>query len=397
MNFESRILKGVLLLPFMLALQAQAIDFIATNSYIIAEDQIVSEEQWVAAGRVDVEGTFKNDLFVTSGGPLRLNGSYEGNVWGAAAVDITLGGRCERNVRLAGKSVRLDGVIDGNVMAIAETIIATTNAIIGGNVRLIGTSIILEGSVAGNVSITSARIATLGGTINGNANVAAPDILVSRDMQILGDLSYTANKELVLPEGVVGGKLERIIPPSPPLFSMERLLSRSLWFVAALLVGISFVSLFPMTTAMATQLAKKSPLKCLLVGFLASGALPMFGLMCVSSIVGVPLGALTLAAWGIIFYLSRIIVGLVLGTLILRTVSTSMGRILLAMALGLAIIYLASLFPAIGIPVQMTVLWVGMGSLILALLQKRQMIIKIPKELQHLKELRDEKYKPEED
>jgi len=381
----------------LLALHAHATDFLATNVYRVVAGQTIANEQWVAAGIAETEGTFKNDLFISSGGQLTLNGTYEGNIWGTSGGGTVMGGRCERNVRLAGKSVRIDGYVGGNVMAMAETIIVTTNAVIGGNVRLIGTSVILEGDIKGDASISAVRIVTLGGSIGGNTKVAAPDILFSRDTHIVGDFSYTANKELVPAAGVVDGKLERIVPQSQPLFSADRLASRAMWFLAAFLAGIPFIALFPMTTAMASQLVRKSPWKCLLVGFLASGALPVLGIiLCVSSIIGIPLGTLALALWGVMFYLSRIVMGLVLGTLILRTVGTSISRVLLAMALGLGIIYLATLVPTLGVPVQMTVVWMGMGALILALLRKRQLIIQMPQELQQLEKLRDEKYNPKE-
>jgi hypothetical protein len=147
---------------------------------------------------------------------------------------------------------------------------------------------------------------------------------------------------------------------------------------------------------MASQLIRRSPWKCLLVGILASGALPIFGIMCISSMVGVPLGALLLASWAVMGYLSRIIAGLVIGTLILRGKSSSIGKVLGAMALGLALIYASTIQPSIGIPVQMMVLWLGMGSFILALIEKRRLILQVPQNLEKLEQLRDEKFNPEE-
>lgn len=379
-----------------LALQTYATDFLATNVYQVAAGQTIAGEQWVAAGIAETEGHFKNDLFISCSGQLGLNGTYEGNIWGAAGDSATLGGHCERNVRLAGKSVQIDGAIDGNVLAMAETIIVTTNAAIGGNASLVGTSIILEGAIKGNVSITAARVVTLGGTIEGNVRVIAPDILFSRETHIGGDLSYGANKELIPADGVLAGKLKRIVPQNPPLFSADRLASRAMWFLAAFLAGVPFIAFFPMTTAMASQLAKKKPWKCLLVGFLASGALPVIAIMCVSSIIGIPLGILALALWGMMLYLSRIVVGLVLGTSILRKGGASLSRVMLAMALGLAIIYLATMVPTIGVPVQIAVVWMGMGALILAMLQKRRLIIQVPDELKQLEELKQQNQHKEE-
>ena len=379
-------------LSFLLAFaaQAQAIHFSSTNAYLVTEDQTVNEETWIATGTAQTEGTFKNDLFILAANNLLLNGTYEGNVWGIGSNNAEMGGACERNLRLLGKTIVIQGAVGRNVMTLADTIVIATNAVVEGDLKLLGNSIVIEGHTAGNVSITATRLVTVGGTIAGDAEIVAPAILFSREAHIGGNLTYTASKEIVPGEGVVAGTIERIVPQAPPIFSMTRLLSRSLWFIAALMAGIPFITLFPMTTAMASQLARTAPWKCLLVGFLASGALPLFGIACVSSVIGVPLGALILASWGILLYLSRIIMALMIGTLLLRPgAGASAGRILLAMALGLAIIYLATFFPAIGFPVQLAVIWIGSGALLLALLQKRRLIIQVPQELKQIEELKN--------
>jgi cytoskeletal protein CcmA (bactofilin family) len=392
------ILKRTLtVLAFAAALQAHAVDFIATNTYVVGSDTTVADEQWVFSGISQTDGTFKNDLFMISGNPINLNGTFEGNVWAAASMEAGLNGHCERNLRLSSKTVRINGRLDGNAMAVADTIIIGTNAVIKGDVRLLGSSIILEGRIDGDAKLTAARVATLGGTIKGRVDITAPDILFSKDTAIGGDLNYTAAKEIFPPEGAVTGQLNRIAPKAEPMFSAARLQSKFLWFIAAILAGIPFITLFPMSTAMASQLVRKAPWKCLFIGFLASGALPMFGLMSISSIVGVPLGILLLASWGVMFYVSRIVMGLVIGTLILRSVGTSIGRVVLAMAIGLAIIYAASIVPSIGVPVSIMVLWLGMGSLILALLEKRRLIIQVPQNLKQLEELRNEQNQSTED
>ena len=95
-----------------LAAQAHAISFISTNSYLVAENESIAQEQWVSALLAETEGTFKKDLFIVAGGQLLLNGTYEGNVWGANSAEIMMGGDCKRNLRLMGKTVRIAGSVD---------------------------------------------------------------------------------------------------------------------------------------------------------------------------------------------------------------------------------------------------------------------------------------------
>ena len=67
------------------------------------------------------------------------------------------------------------------------------------------------------------------------------------------------------------------------------------------------------------------------------------------------------------------------------------------MTLGLALIYVATI-PAgpVSLIAQSLVLWFGMGSLILALIEKRRLILQVPANLKKLETLRDEKFNPEE-
>lgn len=386
-----------ILLLFSLSGAAHATEFLATNDYLVAAEQTVSDELWVLADTIQAEGSFENDFFAVSAGDTSLKGTCEGNLWSASSTTITLDGVCRRNVRLAGQTLRIDGSIDGNLMAMGNTIVLGPAATINGNVRLMGSSVVVEGTIKGTATINSARAVTLGGLIEGDAKVTSAEIILPPTARINGNLSYTSSQELIPADGVVGGELQRITPKPPPFFSIDRVKTHAMWFFAAFLVGVPFITTFPMTTAMASLLARKSPLKCLAVGFIASFLLPVLGLMSISSLIGLPLGALILASWGILAYVSRIIMALMIGTLILKTGNTSIGRVLLAMASGLAIIYLATLIPSISLPVQLTIVWMGMGSLLLALQQKRRMIIQIPEDLKHLEELRNKKHNPTEE
>jgi cytoskeletal protein CcmA (bactofilin family) len=390
----------VLLFALAIAAQAHAISFISTNTYTVGTGETVAEEQWVSAVTAITEGTFKKDLFIMAGGELLLNGTYEGNVWGANSAGAKMSGTCRRNVRLIGKTVRLDGSVNGNAMALADTISITTNTVVAGSMKLFGNSIVLEGITKGDVSITASRIVTLSGIIEGNVDITAVppcEIILQRDTRIGGNLTYTASKELVPAEGIVSGQIKRSLPQPTPAFSKPQLISRLMWFFAAFIAGVPFISLFPMTTAIASQLVRTSPWRCLWVGALCSLALPMFGIMCISSIIGIPLGALLFGGWAFMVYTSRIIMGLVIGTLVLRSSSTSFGRVLLAMSTGLAIIYVAASIPAISLSVNITFISMGSGALLLGLFQKRRLIIQMPDELKRIEELKKQNNNKQED
>ena len=375
-----RLNNSILSLALFLFPAIPSFGLISTNTYAVASNQVVAAETWVLCSDATPAGTFENDLFIGTTGQsnLLLSGTYLGNVWAGSYSDVVFSGAAQRNLRLAGVNVRINGTVEGNLVVFGvNSITIGTNAMIHGSVQLHSmNSIIQKGTIDGAATLSSQTTVTLGGRIKGSVDVRATEIVLSNHARLESDLSYLSQNEIFPDEDMVSGKLTRKTAPSP--YSLAHLQNQMIWFIAALIAGMPFISLFPGTAAIGSMLVRKSPMKCLLVGFIASFVLPMFAVVGILSTFGFSLGALLLAAWGMILYLSRILVGLIIGTLILRTSNTSFARLLLSLALGLAIIYtLSFLSSALGGIVQLFVVWIGSGALLLSINQKRRMIIQV--------------------
>jgi cytoskeletal protein CcmA (bactofilin family) len=384
----SRYRKFILPALLLVSPQVMALEFASEDVFTLPEDGTISNELWLITGATDIQGTVQDDLFVMAGTNLQFKGTFEGNVWGLGA-GVILNGTAERNVRLAGQTVQVDGKVGGNVLACGTTVKINPDAKIEGSLGLLGQTVIVEGTTDGNV-FAMAQSVTLSAEIGGDVRITSPFIVVQPNTVIRGDLNYTSSKELVLPEGVVKGKLVRAADPSKqknPVTSGD-LVSHFLWYVAAIFAGLPFLALFPLTSALASQAAHKSPGRCLWIGALSFIVLPVFGIMCVFSIIGLPLGFLMLAFWGILMYVSRIIAGLVIGSLLLRRKSTSFLQILQALATGLFVIYVGLAIPLINWSVFLVVTWIGMGALLIGVSQKKQLVFQIPQQLRNLAELK---------
>ena len=59
-------------------------------------------------------------------------------------METVVSGTAERNVRITGKVVRIEGSIEGNLMILADTVTISNTASIGGTVRLIADKAILK-------------------------------------------------------------------------------------------------------------------------------------------------------------------------------------------------------------------------------------------------------------
>lgn len=373
-------MRNILIALLLLPLFATA--FTIKNQYIIPAEQQIEDEQWVLATIAQPDGIFLNDVSILCANPLSFTGTYEGNVNGIAGMETVVSGTAKRNVRITGKVVRIEGSIEGNLMILADTVTISNTASIGGTVRLIADKAILEGSIGGDLHITAGTLLTLDGTIAGNAHIKARETLIADGLRVAGDFTYRTDQILLIDPAQVGGTiLKENTSPAVSPFSIAQLKSRSLWLVAAFISGALYLLLFPGQAAHATHLIFSAPLKCSLIGFLASGVLPIIGVFCLTSLVALPTGLLMLGLWGAWVYLSQIITACLIGILLLKLRGAEAGKLLLASAIGLLLLSLIGLIPGLGVPIQAVSLWLGMGAILQAIFLKRSETVMLAKRL----------------
>ena len=372
-------MKQLLIALILLPIYSHA--FTITNQYITSGKEQINDEQWIIATVATPDGLFLNDISIICANPLIFSGTYEGNVNGIGGMETHLEGIAKRNVRIAGKIARIDGSISGNLSVIADTVTISKKAKIGGNVRVIADKAIIEGSILGNLDVMTGNLLTLDGNVGKNAQLKSREIIVANNLNVLGDFNYLADEPLIINSKQVGGniyKIEDSIAISP--LSPAKLKSRGIWLFAAFLSGILYLLIFTNQAHQALHYMYSSPLKCILIGFLASGVTPLIGVFCLTSLIGIPTGIFTIGLWGAWVYLSKIITACLVGIFVLKLMGMEKGRFLLASAIGLLLLSLIGLIPGLEIPIQAVSLWLGMGAILQTIFLKRSNIIMIEKE-----------------
>lgn len=355
-------------------------NFISTNTFSVGSEELLAGENWVYSQTGIVAGVVEDDLFLLSN-QLRLDGSFSNDVW-AVATSADFNGSAGDRIRLAGQRIVVAGKAKGGLTALGETVKCDKNCDVSGEMLLLGNDVIFEGICRGPAQIIASR-ATLKGQIDGDLRLIAKDIVVAADCRIGGDLVYSAPKELFLPKsGIVDGELLRQKPARKRIEwkkeSLSILLSQGLWFLGAVIVGIPLVSVFSVFTIMSVDLLKRETWRCLFTGFATLFLLPLFAFMIIGSVIGIPLALILAALYGILVYLSKYPVAMLLGILILRGRRPASFRgVLLIMVVGLAAIYLLTSLPYIGGTIQMVVTVYGLGALVGTLVSKRQRVIRI--------------------
>ncbi len=292
----------------------------------------------------------------------------------AAGDSVIFKGQAREDVRLAAlETARLEGRFEQSLWAAGKTVAMKPESLVEKDAALVGESVIVEGHVAGGLYVAAYR-ATLRGKVDGNVRILADDISILPGTEIGGNLVYTSKKELFLNDQVMlGGQLIRkslqagALPNQPADF--QSLLSLQIfYYLAALVAGIPFVTLFPNLTGRAVRQVRISMWKCALVGLVVFCLLPLLGLFALLTLIGLPLGLLLLAAYFIMLYLAKIFVALAVGGAVFRWKGPqSFSRAFSALSMGLLVLYTAEVLPWIGGAIWMLVVFMGLGALALAL------------------------------
>ena len=320
-----------------------------------------------------------------------LNLTEYPNTYYAGGDNIVANGHFFNDVIIAGNNVTIDGIVDGDVIAAGANIII--NAEIRGNIRAAGNSVTINGTVKKNTTIFAGQIminatanlerdltafggildiySPVAGKVYANAgqisinNILANDVDLNESSQlsigaagkILGNLEYqaTADQALTNMEDKVEGQVIRQEPSAEKKNAAEKnILSKyttaSFWLwsiiklLSLLLTGLIFVNIFKdKTTAAVTQM-HCCPGKNLLRGIIISICAPFLCFIAMLTVIGLPLGLISLLAYGITIYLAMIIAGTAMGKAILPNTKSLVGPAFL----GIIILWLIKLIPFVG-------------------------------------------------
>lgn len=310
-------------------------------------------------------------------GPVFLSG---------VALDVT--GRVVGDVYASGQSVTISGDVTGDVIAAAQTISVTGT--VDGDVRLFAQDVAITGDVSqsGTVAASSLTIAETGSLgddlvaaaatidIAGDVgrNVVASVARFTIDGTVGGDVKYASDQEARIGAGAVEGTVERIEPPRTPRMEVSPWAIFIGWFLGAVYAFVA-LSLIMLLTALlvprwldrVTDRLMPSPWRALLVGFIASLAVPFALLPAALTIIGAPLALAGALVWTVMVLATFVFSAYYLGRLLLRDRHHPVPTALL----GGAILIVALQIPWLNVVVWLAMVFFGLGAQLLAIHHQR--------------------------
>jgi cytoskeletal protein CcmA (bactofilin family) len=292
------------------------------------------------------------------------------------------------DVYAAGQSITISGDVTGDVIAAAQTI--TITGTVDGDVRVAAQDVVISGAVARSGTVAASSISvtdtgSVGTDLVGVASTTGISGAVGRDVRLSVDrlmIDGTVGRDLVydsdtvarIADGAVTGSMERIVPTPATEVEVSGWAAVAGWLLGLLyaLIALSFVTLaagllLPRLLHRVTDRLVPSPWTALLVGAIASFAVPAALFALLVSVVGAPIALAGVLVWTVLTLATFVFGAAWIGRLMFHDrrsplVSSLVGGVILITALQI---------PWLNVLVWIGMVWFGLGAQLLELHARR--------------------------
>lgn len=326
-----------------------------------------------AGGMLNLTEPVAGDAFLTAG-HVATASEVTGDLV-AMGGEVSIGGAIGDDLYAAGGSVQFDAIVNGNARVAAGEINVGPATVVAGGVSLTGGQIAFEG-VAHNYLKASGGTVRLDGEVIGDAEVRAKELVIGPSARIGGRLIYHGPSEpTVAEEAVITGGIEfhpqdagRFVHDARPRARDAATgLGTFLWFLGMFVAGALFVLLLPRFTSEAAAAIGRKPLPALGLGLAILLCVPFVAVVLVVTIIGIPVALLLMSLYLLVLFLGWITAALFVaqrGLAALRPGRpVARGGQLLALLLGLAVLWLLRQLPLVGGLIGFVALLAGIGAL----------------------------------
>ncbi|HXF61469.1 MAG TPA: hypothetical protein VNK95_07625, partial [Caldilineaceae bacterium] len=259
-------LAGVMLL--LGAATALAAEVAGGETYVLPRGQVVSDDLYVAASEVVIEGTVEGDL-VVAGGYIEISGVIMGDLL-AAGAGLVVSGAVQDDARLAGSGVLVTGNIGDDLVAagggwpgaqfmpmpvggrtVAQGVQVANGATVGGDSYLAGGVGVVAGSIGGDLNAALGGL-TFSGQVMGDANLAGDQLTIRETARVNGALTVSSDEPTDVPEPVAV-TVRREVVEREPRTSLDLLRDLLWWLLRTALIVVGLAVLGWVIWALAPQ------------------------------------------------------------------------------------------------------------------------------------------------
>ena len=341
-----------------------------SDSIFVASDETISGNLMAAAESIIIDGSISGDLMAI-GSSITVNGRVEGDII-ALAQNIIINGEVGGNVRVIGSYININGLIARNLNAFGSEVLIGENTKIGWDVLLGAISARVNGDISGSIDSYVQKI-FINGRVGKNVSIRiyknkdADSLVIDKSAVINGDLSYSANKKLIVPENNIAGQInfnqtETKESGALTLWAWSRVFS----ILSIILIGLIIIFALPKQTYNLIELTKKKYLKSLLVGAIVLLIVPVLSIIMLFTIIGIPLSLVLICLWLAGIFIAKTLAALMLGELIIKgALKNKKAHLFWSLLLGAVLISLLFSLPWFGWFLRIIIICLTLGSILI--------------------------------
>lgn len=347
---------AMLVIAFLLVPSvAPAAEFRTGSQTSLASSETLNEDVYMTGGNVTSAGIVQGDLIAT-GGSVLVRGPVFGDLL-AGGGNVTILGEVGDDLRAGGGNVVVSGAVDGDAIIGGGQVNLAGGKISGDAV--IGAGVLrIESAITGDARIGGGEI-YINAPIGGNVQIQADKVTLGPNARIQGNLSYKAKKEAIFEEGaVVRGDVNftELAQRSVPTKLVPGILAGifSLWLIGKFLVALAGALLigliFKKYSRELVRIATAEPLLEFGRGVIFAIVVPVFSIVLLVTIIGIPLGIMGFLVYGATMIFISLAAPIVIGSVTHKWFKKAAGyevnwKIIL---LGVCVYSLLGIIPLVG-------------------------------------------------
>jgi hypothetical protein len=353
--------------------------FVAT---IAAAQTPPATEKPAAGDRFILGGTVRHDTPVDGdligiGGDVEVNAAVKGDVV-AMGGDVRLRAPVGSDVYVAGGTVTIESSVGGSARVAGGNAEVTGAGSVTGNLSIAGGDVMILGPVKGNVHAAGGNV-LIDAEIGGDVSTGAGTLELGPNARIAGKLKHRGPEIRRHPDAQVAGGIEkkeirtRQTRRHVETVTRDRSLSLGGWLWTLGLIGLAalLAAAFPGATKRLGGELRENTGLVFLLGFCALVGLPIFAIMLMVTIIGLPLALIVVLLYFLLLLLGYVAIAVVMGDLALNKykaeMATQLGWRVGAAVLAMLALAVLGRIPFLGGLVIFAALLAGIGVIMLSL------------------------------
>ncbi|MDB4893913.1 MAG: hypothetical protein JWN15_175 [Firmicutes bacterium] len=353
---------------------AMAIEYRQGNAITVGKTETIEDDLIVSGSAVTIDGTVNGDVFAAADTVL-VNGTINGNLFAAGRV-IDVKGTISGTAATAGQQVLVQGRIGGNLLAAGSTVTLLQSGSVGRSLIGAGDTVEQYGAVERGVAVAGSKL-MIAGRVGREVRAASGSLDVASTAVVKGPLTYWSNSAARIAAGSQVGEVRHEVTAGATMADVGPWY-RSPWLIGLkfggfLIVGLALLALFPRLRASFPGLIVRKPWQAPLAGFLALIAIPIAAVILMITVIGAPLGIVTVLLYPVIIYAGQVLVAWAAGRLLADRVPGLRRQSWAALfILGALITTVLTQLPIVGSVVAFGALLYGMGGLWFTATERRE-------------------------